>query len=548
MQLYEWEIWHTYTSYINVDHVDLVYLASHLVELEMAYLAFHRDGMTVWRGKEGVGKGKTTVAFAPDGYQGTFAIKPDRNAPKLVDFAAEAWLQACYLRFGELRLFGTEMPLPHPHVRFFLGECTLARDEQDQRILLYPTIIVFESGVVTVEFRTICPDHEVSLRDFIVGDVNLFQESFDSVHVPPGLARLATRAWYHSGRKWKFYQRAFLMFLERRHDLAVTQRTSTENEGDFAFDLAPLSSSDGSEHFEQLSSLALTIFHTLAYLIGRPRKGWRFLFRGQQRIPEIGGYWTGRPHVHLISFEDQRETAKDNEDAHAVALGSIMLRSDRAEPSAARSYLPASNRIFQDYGCYISKSLSLWVWSLSGLRQQESWADPNRGHLIYEHQSTAEMLEYGYMLHRALLERVSSHAGEEAILSAREDLLTLEQEMDDASSFGEIRDLLQRGWNAMGLDSIRSRIHESLEIRKTRASVRESRLTSQIGRAISILFGLIAVPRIAEEVLKPLWKVLALPRPKVDEEFSLLLIGISLSMVAVVIGVLLWHLDRSKNQ
>ena len=57
-----------------------------------------------------------------------------------------------------------------------------------------------------------------------------------------------------------------------------------------------------------------------------------------------------------------------------------------------------------------------------------------------------------------------------------------------------------------------------------------------MGRAISILFGLIAVPRIAEEVLKPLWKVLALPRPKVDEDFSLLLIGISLSMVAVVIG------------
>jgi hypothetical protein len=546
MQLYEWEIWHTYTSYVEVGEVDLVYLAEHLVESGMAHLALHRDGLTVWKVKEGVGKGHTTFSLAPDGHHAEFKVEPQGDAPKMADFAAEAWWQACYFRFGELRLFGTEMPLPHPYIRLFPGQCNLARDDQNEVVRLYPSIVIFESGIVIIEFRTISPDREISLSDFITGAVNLFQEPFDSIHVPPALSSLASRAWYHSGRKWKFHQRAALLLLERDHDLAIAQRTLTEDEGEFVFDLAPLSSSDD-PGFEQLSSLALTIFHTLAYMMGRPRKGLGFLLRGQQRIPEIGGFWSGRPHIHLIRFQDQREIATDNEEAHAASFGSIMLRSNAAEPSLTRSHLPTDARIFQDYASYISNSLSLWVWSLSGLRQQEPWADSNRGHLIYEHQSIAELLEYVYMLHRALLERASSYTGERDISRARLDLLTIEQEMADASHFGEIRDLLERGWNAMGLESIRSRIRNSLEIRETQASRREARLITQIGLALNILFGFIAVPSMAEQVLKPLWKVLKLPRPTANEEFSLLLIGISVALLGIVVLILLRNLDRSNR-
>jgi len=549
MNLYEWEIWHTYTSYIEVNEVDLVYLAQHFVESGMAYLALHRDGMTVWRVKEGIGKGHTIINMAPDGHNEKFkfTLLPEVDVPELSDFAEEAWWQACHFRLSELLLFGTATPLPHSYIRLFLGQCNLLRDDQCHYIQLYPTIVIFESGVVIVEFRTISPDHEVCLSDFITGAVNLFRESFDSVHVPPALSKLATRAWYHSGCEWKFHQRAALLLLERGHDLAVAQRTSTQDEGDFNFDLAPLSSSDDPEHSEQLSSLALTIFHTVAYVMGRPRKGWRFLFFGQPRIPEIGGFWSGRPHIHLIKFQDQKETAKDNEDEHAVALRSIMLRCDTINPHSTLSHLPVDNRIFQDYACYISNALSLWVWSLSGLQQREPWADLNRGHLIYEHQATMELLEYGYMLHRALLERVNTYGIEDEILSARQNLLKLEQEMEDAGRFGEIRDLLEHGWKAMGLYSLRSRIRDSLEIRGTRASLKASRLTAKIGRALSILFGLIAVSPIAENVLKPLWKVFKLPRPKVDEEFSLLLIGISVSIVVIIVYMLLKNLNRSNN-
>jgi hypothetical protein len=548
MKLYEWEIWHTYTSYLKIDQVDLVYTANCLVESGVAYLALHRDGYTVWRGKEGVGKGESVISLSPDGHRDSFRLKYyQEDAPELGEFAAEAWWQACRFRFNELRIFGTSVPMPHPYIRLFLGQFNLVRDEKNQWIRLYPVIMIFESGIVIIEFRTISPGHEISLNDFINSAVNLFREPFDRVDVPPGLSKLATRAWYHSGHMWKFHQRAALLFLERGHDLAVAQKTATEDDGNFKFDLSPLSRSDDPESFEQLSSLALSIFHTLAYVLGRPRKGWGFLFRGQRSIPEIGGFWSGRPHIHLIKFEDQRETALENEDAHGEAFGAIMLRVSGTTPTVARSYLPADSRIFQDYSSYISSALSLWVWSLSGLRQQERWADPNRGHLIYGHQATVELLEYGYMLHRSLLERANDYGHGDEILSARKNLLQFEQDISEASHYGEIRNLLERGWEAMGLKSICARIRESLEIRGSQASIEESRLNERIGRALSILFGLIAVPPISEKVLKPLWNVFQLPRPKSDDQFSLLCISLSLLVVALIVGIVLKDLNRNKK-
>lgn len=126
MQLLEWEIWHTYTSYLKYIDVDLIYLANQLVESGMAYLALHRDGKTVWRVKEHTGRGPTAITLYPPGNRGKFTLERE-DGVELADFALEAWWQACYFRMSELRLFGTTTPLPHPYVRLILGACHLVR-------------------------------------------------------------------------------------------------------------------------------------------------------------------------------------------------------------------------------------------------------------------------------------------------------------------------------------------------------------------------------------------------------------------------------------
>jgi len=167
------------------------------------------------------------------------------------------------------------------------------------------------------------------------------------------------------------------------------------------------------------------------------------------------------------------------------------------------------------------------------------WKDDNRGHLIYEHQATVELIEYVYMLHRSLLEQINKLGNTDEVLFFRRALIELEQQLSEPSHFGEIRGLLKQGWRAFGLTALRNRIKESLAILEAQTSLKEARTTKRIGITLSILFGLIAVPPTAEKGLKPIWKILNMWRPQSEDMFALLLISISLIFVLFILILLL---------
>lgn len=112
------------------------------------------------------------------------------------------------------------------------------------------------------------PDTVTPLAGFITHDVNLFKYQFERVDVTPALSRLATRAYYESTNKWNFIRRVQLARWQALHDIAVRQRTETEPDDHFSFELAPLTSLET----DNLKSIAMTIFHTTAFIIGRPRR------------------------------------------------------------------------------------------------------------------------------------------------------------------------------------------------------------------------------------------------------------------------------------
>jgi len=476
MQIYEWEIWHTFSSYFDTEKIDLSEAANCLIDSGLVYLSFQSDGLTIWRGKKGIGKGLTTIQLNPDKMGASFSLELVNDNMKLPeDFSLEAWWQACYFRFAEMRLFGANNSIPHSYIRLYLGQIDLFIDNTLSKVKLYPVVILYESGIVIVEFRTISSNKEISINDFITENVNLYRDKIDHIQVPPMLSKLAARAWNYTYKKWKINQRVLFPFLEKRHDMAIDQQTTTENTGDFSFDFAPLSKDDNSENYDQLESLAFTIFHTFAFVFSKPRTGWKFSILGQKKLIQLGNFWVGRPHIHLVKFENQRQTATENEETHKSDYEKIMLRWSGIEYLSGFKHLPADSRIFQDYNSYISKALSLWVWSLDGLKQEEQNEDANRGHLIYEHQATIEFLEYGYMLHRALLSRTNKLEMTDEILNNRLELLQLEQQISEASNFEEINDLLEHGWKEFGLPSIRNRIRETLNIIETKSSLHESR-------------------------------------------------------------------------
>ena len=191
---------------------------------------------------------------------------------------------------------------------------------------------------------------------------------------------------------------------------------------------------------------------------------------------------------------------------HKHSFGWIISRVAKDGAMGAR-YLPVDSRHFEDYGAYISQQASLWVWSKNGLKWQEEWADVNRGHLIYEPQAIMELMEYIYMLHRQLFQLINEMPSSDKVLQTRRLITNLDFQITEISHFGEIRELLQNGLKALGLEKLKESIKELLAVRESEKIIEENRLMHFRDALLGIFFGVFASPIVASEFTVPLWKV-----------------------------------------
>jgi hypothetical protein len=544
MILTESEIWYTYSTYLVGGVIDLNAAAKSLVQSGLAYCAMHRDGKTYWKANDGVRSGTTKIDVNGKGDRATIRLDPDDSMEAdFADFAREAWYQSARLRYAEMRLFGEDYSAPPPYVRAFLGECELIDSDQEvTRVMTcYPVIKLHESGVLIVEMRTILA-RPIEVGEFINEYVNVHTQRFDVIGVPPALSKIAPRvydSYANPGRSFK--SRVAVWALESGHDKAVDHLTEINKSGDFAFENAPLPSSLKEGKHETLLSLVLTIFEVVSFTISDPRKGLQLLLRGQRKLIQRGGYWQARPHIHILKYEDQASTATENEARHRRALNQIFLSTSEKPGSNAADEIPDNARLFDDYGAYIAPQAIVWMWSQEGVDREREWQDPNRGHLVYPNQACAEMLEYGYMIYRSLSESILSAATSTDVTRIRRTVLDLVTRLRQPSHFGEIAKLLENGWRAMGLHDLKGDIEEGVAIRELETRSVEAKATETIGRVLTIVFGMIAIPTLAGEVISPLWDLLGIWRPNNPHAAKLFMIIVaSLPITALIVGISRW--------
>ena len=525
----EWEIWHTYTTYLNSGDIDLSKGSELLVESGVALLTMKNDGETFWKTENGLAKGAATLISSEEGR--SFELRPKAPANGLpTDFVLEAWGQAASFLLAELSVLGQETELSEPYLRAYLGKFVVTKLGREgappSSASLYPILLIYESGIITLEFRVIGPPFSIDFETFVDGGVNLFREFFDRIEVNPGLARNATAAYYRS-RKLNLLERARFVWRQKGHDLAVKQRTKIIEDKDFKFELSPWSG-DPSD----LKAIALTIFNTAAFLLLSPKWGLSFVLLGQNKLPNLGEFWSGRPHVHLIKFHGQRDTATENAEQHRVGFWAILTRS-AVTKTKKLGPLPPDSRLFEDYNAYVTSALSLWVWSKRGLQDQRELRDPNRGNFIYERQVLMEVLEYGYMLHRALYHSVEKLRATSEVMSVRKKILRLRLRMREASHSGEIRELLENGWKEMGLPTLADEIDRDLSLRESELRSSEMAHATRVGWVIASIFGFAAVPSLADQLVIPAWTLLRVH--PVTDSLKAKVIADGLALVVVLI-------------
>src|ERR1700727_1628717 len=109
MKLHEWEIWHTYSTYIESTDINLADCAERLIERGLAEFVTLRSGESFWRTPEGVGKGTSSVELdlVSGGY--SYQLKLNKGTEyKPKGFALEAFVQAIQFLAGEQMVLGPE--------------------------------------------------------------------------------------------------------------------------------------------------------------------------------------------------------------------------------------------------------------------------------------------------------------------------------------------------------------------------------------------------------------------------------------------------------
>jgi hypothetical protein len=540
-QLQEWEVWHTYTTYLDCPGLDLLAGASKLIESEVAECVVSSTGKTFWRSREQVAQGITRVNVESRTGAGSFSLVADdksMGSPK--GFALEAWGHAAHFFIGELRVLGEEQSFADEYIRAYLGKVVVTATEGDKstsEVNLYPVLVIYQSGVLVLELRMIGPSRPTPLSDFILYAVNLPRLKLATALVNPGLARNATAAYYRSTkvpflRRWKYAR------SQVSHNAAIEQLTTQVQDESFSFRLSPWSG-----ECDSLRSVAMSIFHTCSYLVTGPRVGLKFLLLGPKVPPSLGAFWSGRPHIHLIRFQNQQETASENKVMHADILASILTRT----PGLANA-LPEDLRLFEDYSVFVAATASLCVWSLRGLEQESNRKDLNRGNFIYERQVLMELLEYGYMLHRGLYHRVEELQSTDQVMSVKRFVLRLRLRMREVSHSGEIRDLLDSGWSALGLPTLVSEIDDALALREAEMRSVDTMRATRVGWAIATVFGIVAIPALADQIIIPAWHVLKLHAVADSDKMKLLAGGIATVCVLAILSIALWALSMRNRR
>lgn len=400
LMLREWQLWHTYTSAFSDPLPPLNDVARNLVVWGIADCALASDsGVAFWHkppdssvvtGARPVDRDRARLERADKRLSiasGTVLLRPSYNNQvaelrmplEATPFAIESFGSWAQTRLSELRLFG-QSRLPPPYVWAALGACSfIANDPDRRRLLVYPLLKIFETGVVIVEFRMLSPDYPVHVTEYIDHYVNAALGQFRWVTVPPGLAAWAPLATAESAGFGLHIRRAFEHW---QHQRETARRVDIEKIGDFVFEQAVL----GEARDEQRLHQALTDAEPEIERIAREATRSAAAAQGLRLTADykIGSIEPSVPHGPQVDAADTSLEDSGPRSAAEITIDRVRLEHDaeRIAVSNARAIIrKIAGKAYEDStsDCESFSGLALVIMKAAAYVAGGSHRGPRRG-------------------------------------------------------------------------------------------------------------------------------------------------------------------------
>jgi len=250
MELKDWDIWHSYSSYFVDELVNsnenLAKIAIRLVKSDLCPLVFGANTAYWYKQDNEVKKSKVNIEI----------LKNQECRYKLPEhplgYPLELLDQSMKMWHSEYKLFSDKYRNSFPYIRCFLNACYLKTDT-GRTIILYPQIKIYANGIFILSFREIAPKETYYLEPFMINEVNISQLDLDNILIPPELVK--------SNVIGLVYEQPFFYLLWNRNKIRknnkdifkrLEENTELIDAGDFKFHLVPmiLDKTDAKLHYK----------------------------------------------------------------------------------------------------------------------------------------------------------------------------------------------------------------------------------------------------------------------------------------------------------
>ena len=275
-----------------------------------------------------------------------------------------------------------------------------------------------------------------------------------------------------------------------------------------------------------------------AFLLTSPNLGVKYLFLGQKKIIDNGNYWEGRPYIYLLDFNGNCLTASENNKKFGKEFCEII---ERFKSDCRKEVkLGADVRFLDDASVFFEKSACLKVLS----RKSMEIDTPENN--ILSHEAIATYIEYVYMIHRALLQKITQSHSVDDVSALRWRVNQLPSPQQIAAS-GEVRTYSHEAWEKFGIENLKAQISEAILISYDDKKFKHEKQSNVVNLAFAILFGFLAIPSVGKDVIAPIWKTTSLYYPTNSYENLYFFFVTSLILLIVIMLVLLMTKILSKK-
>lgn len=484
-RIYESEIYYTYCSYLDLQSIDFKSLIDKILDFQIASCIIENNEIYY--------NLKNTSKIL--GFEYPFDNKVDLNFYPIKNVATgEDIPSTCYEAaldsFNHNRLFNQNPSLKF--IKVYLEKIFIEID--DEVVILAPNITIFEDGVVVFKYKNVLSEMDLKLDEYIHKHVNLGLKAFDNVYINPFICNILAISYNHK-LKIPFYRRFKLLKEEKEHCKLVDENTHSIEVNSEVIKLVELTKDEFSQ--DNLSTLTQSLLNMFAFLLSFPNLGVKYLLLGQKKIIDNGIYWEGRPYIYLLDFKGRCLTATENNKKFEKEFCEIIERYNSDYRKEVK--LGEDVRFLEDASVFFEKSACLKVLSRKS-KDIETSED-----YILSHEAISTYIEYVYMIHRALLQKITQSHSVDDVFALRWRVNGLASPQQIAAS-GEVRLYSNEAWGKFGIDNLKTQINEAILISYDEKQFKHEKKSNVVNLTFAILFGLLAIPSVGKDVIAPIWK------------------------------------------